>query len=513
MKRLRKKLLKKRKKPNFQRNETSHMDTKQAKSKTNSSSTPNYPPVVAVLGHVDHGKTTLLDAIRKTSIAAGEKGGITQKIGASSVEFLHEGQRRAITFIDTPGHEAFTKMRGRGANASDLGLLIVSAVDGVKPQTRESIKALQESQIPFIVVLTKADLPTKNIEKTRQELLKENITLEGYGGDVPVIEVSAKTNKNVKELLDLILLMFDVHKKAQEKSGFRAVVIEAKLDLRAGSKATVIIKNGTIKARDDLQINGQVFKVRTLLDTHGKPVQSATIGDAVEILGFSKVPEVGAIITDIVSGVSAAAPGEVQKLTRDLVYAKKEKVLGLSAILVADSQGSLEAIVNSLPKEIHVVAKKTGEVTEADILLAKSTGGIVLAFNTKIKSDVANFASIEKVLARNYEVIYELLDELKDALEGKLLSQIEQIYGRAKVLAKFPFEKTFAFGIAIVEGRIARGDRLRVMRGEEEIGETTITSLRVGKNSTSKVEKGNEAGIVLPGGLDIQVGDMILSHS
>ncbi len=485
---------------------------KNAQTKTNDTNLIP-PPVVAVLGHVDHGKTTLLDAIRKTSVADKEKGGITQKVGASSVEIVHDGAKRSITFIDTPGHEAFTKMRGRGANASDMGLLIVSAVDGVKPQTKESIKALQDSKIPFIVVLTKSDLPTKNVEKTKQELLKENIMLEGYGGDVPVIEVSARTNENIKELLDLILLMSDMHKKDHEEKGVRAIVIEAKMDTRSGSKAAVIIKNGTINVRDELKVDGKVFKVRTLFDTYGKSIQSATVGDAVEILGFEKVPEVGAIIVDTATEVATVEPVK-EVLKREMVYMKKEEHKGLSVVLVADSQGSLEAIVNSLPSGISIVAKKTGEVTEADILLAKSTGSILLAFNVKIKPEIANFAFIEKVLARSYEIIYELLDEITDALEGKLLSQIEQVYGRAKILARFPFEKTFAFGISVTEGRIARGDRIRILRGEEEVvGETTIASLRIGKESTSKVEKGNEAGIILSAGLDIKVGDMILSHS
>lgn len=242
----------------------------------------HFPPVVAVLGHVDHGKTTLLDAIRKTSIAEREKGGITQKIGASSVEIVHEGQKRKITFIDTPGHEAFSKMRGRGAQAADIGLLIVSLADSVKPQTRESISILKDTDTPFIVVLTKADLPDLIPEKSKKDLAKEGVMLEGYGGDVPVIEVSGKTGSNIKELLDLILLMFDLHKKpdydkeVSEKASLQAIVIEAKLDPRAGSKATIVVKNGKLQARDNLKTDGQVFKVRMLLDDQGKTVSVAS---------------------------------------------------------------------------------------------------------------------------------------------------------------------------------------------------------------------------------------------
>lgn len=478
-----------------------------------------FPPVVAVLGHVDHGKTTLLDAIRKTSIVDREKGGITQKIGASSIEFEDNGEKKRITFIDTPGHEAFSKMRGRGAQAADICLLIVSAGDGVKPQTRESIKALRDSQTPFIVVLTKSDLPTKNPEKVKQELLKEDIQLEGYGGDVPVIEVSARTNQNIKELLDLIYLMFDMHKspdyaeKFSSSAPLQAIVIEAKLDNRSGPKATVVVKNGSMKARDELQVDGSIFKVRTLMTDTGTPVESVTVGDAVEVLGFESVPNVGSIITHK-SELAVAPESAIQKpLKREMVYFREEEHKGLSVILVADTQGSLEAIVNAIPEDIKLVAKKTGEVSEADILLAKSTGSLVLSFNTKLKPNVTKLAFIEKILLRNYEIIYELLDEIKDAQEGKLLSQMEQIYGHAKVLAKFPFDKTFAFGVSIVEGRMARGDHVRVLRNDEVIGECVVHSLRVGKNPTSKVESGNEAGAVLTPLLDIRVGDVILSHS
>lgn len=485
------------------------------------SETTHFPPVVAVLGHVDHGKTTLLDAIRKTSLVLAEKGGITQTIGASSVEISHEGEKRRITFIDTPGHEAFTKMRGRGAQAADIALLIVSASEGIKPQTKESIQALRETQTPFIVVLTKVDLPTKNPEKVKQELRKEEIQFEGDGGDTPVIEVSAKTNQNIKELLDLILLMFDMHKTPEygknvsTTAPLQAIVIEAKLDNKSGPKATIVIKNGNIKARDDLQVDGQFFKVRMLFNDLGKPVQSATVGDAVEILGFSKVPNVGSIINHKEHQLPMVAPESIVAipLKKELIYRKEEKARGISIVLVADTQGSLEAIVNSLPEDIALVEKKTGDVSEADVLLAKSTESILLSFNTRVKPNVTKLAYTEKVLLRNYELIYELLDEIKDALEGKLLSQMEQVYGRAKVQGKFPFEKGFAFGVKVIEGRIARGDRVRVLRNDDVLGECTINSLRVGKDPISKVEKEHEAGIILTPVLDILVGDVLLSHS
>lgn len=490
-------------------------------SQTNADDVTSFPPVVAVLGHVDHGKTTLLDAIRKTSLADREKGGITQAIGASSITFLHEGQQRSITFIDTPGHEAFGQMRGRGAQAADIALLIVSVVDGVKPQTRESIKVLQESKTPFIVVLTKSDLPNKNIEKTKQEILRENIQLEGYGGDTPVIEVSAKTRHNIQELLDLILLLFVMHKTpAYEKeisstAPLQAIVIESKLDTKAGPKATIVVKNGSMTVREEYQVNGEIFKVRSLINDLGQQLKTVSVGEAVVVFGFQKVPLVGSLLTQ---GDHAEAEKEPtlpdQQLQRDMIYHKKDKTEGLSVVLIADTQGSLEAIENALPEGIKVLTQKTGDVTEADILHAKSTGSIVISFGIKVKPEIERFAFTEKVLVRNYDIIYELLDELSDALEGKLLSQMEQVYGQAKVLAKFPFEKTFAFGVSVEDGRIARGDKIRIQRGEEEIvGECTIQSLRIGKNSTSKVEKGHEAGIILNPELDIHVGDVLISHS
>lgn len=481
------------------------------------STSVSYPPVVAVLGHVDHGKTTLLDTIRSTSIADREHGGITQKIGASSIEISHEGKTRKITFIDTPGHEAFAKMRGRGAQAADIGLLIVSSVDGVMPQTRESIAVLKESGIPIIVVLTKSDLPTKNPEKVKGQVLREGIMLEGMGGEVPVIEVAAKTKQNIKELLDLILLVQELH--ASDHAGdensispenpLKAIVIESHLDQKAGPRATLIIKDGTINARQELFNEDGMSKARSVINEDGKMIQSASIGDAVEVLGFIKVPQVGAIISD--AKVIPSVPMDSSEKVV-LEYSPDANKDELPIILLADSEGSLEAITNALPEKVNILEQKTGEMTESDVMHAKSTGALVIGFNSKIRPDVAKLARTEKVLMKNYTIIYELLDELADVIEGKRLAQIEEIYGTAKILASFPFEKTIVLGISVTDGRVARGDKVRIIRGEEVIGEAQITSLRIGKNVLSKVEKGHEAGVVISPMLDFIVGDMLLSH-
>ena len=509
------------------------------------------PPVVAVLGHVDHGKTSLLDAIRKTNIVAKEHGGITQGIGASSVG--------GITFIDTPGHEAFTLMRGRGTQAADIGLLVVSSVDGVMPQTQESIEILKKAQIPFIVVLTKSDLLEKNPpaggeEKVKGQLGKEGVMLEGYGGDVPVISVSSKTNTNIKELLELISLVFEMKQKPVLDNKLKAIVIESALDQKSGPKATIVVKSGVLKVRDEIECDGIKARARTIIDDKGKHLNQAGVGQAVEILGFEKVPKVGGIVTKkgetltaqgpVVGFPPASAPSiseessagsvravgspssdttlrvnspapfrsgqEAMPMPEDFLTEKEAPTL--SIVLCADNQGSLEAIVRSLPKEINIALQKTGEITTTDILLAKSINAIVLGFNTRIKPEIMKFAVQEKILAKNYKIIYELIAEVKDVLEGKQLALVEEVYGKAKILASFPFEKTKVLGIKVLEGRVARGDKVRLIRKEEIIGESTIISVRTGKDIVSKIEEGQEGGVITSPFLDFTIGDMLICH-
>ncbi len=481
----------------------------------------NFPPVVSVLGHVDHGKTTLLDAIRKSNIANREHGGITQKIGASTVEIVHDGEKRLITFIDTPGHEAFSSMRSRGARVADIGILVIAANDGVMPQTKESIQLLKNAQIPFIVAFTKSDLPEAQVEKVKQQLLKEDIIVDSMGGEVPSLEVSAKSGHNIKELLDLILLVFEMNYTLERETGnvasnkpLEAVVIESRLDPKSGARATIVIKNGTLSVKDmvvakSTTTSGQATgKVRSLVTDTGAMVQSATIGDAVEVLGFEEVPPVGSIVRK--QGEAAVGLVEAPHVTK---AKKAEEESLLSLILVADTQGSLEAILYSLPEGVNVILSKTGDVSEADVLMAKSVGAIILTFNLKLKPDLQKFALTEKVLLKNYTIIYELLDELRDVMEGKALAGMEQLYGAARILATFPFEKTQVLGVKVLEGRIAKGDKIRIMRDDIVIGESSIVSLRQGKNPTSKVEKNQEAGILISPFLDFSVGDVILSHS
>ncbi len=475
-----------------------------------------YPPVVAVVGHVDHGKTTLLDAIRKTNVAAREHGGITQKIGASSIEVIHEGQRQYITFIDTPGHQAFSSMRGRGVAAADIGLLVISSVDGVMPQTVESIELLKASKVPFIVVFTKSDDPKKLVDKAIQQLLKQDVLLENYGGDVPFIEVSAKENKNIDKLLDLILLVYEVKRHANfypftEDGEFMGIVIESKLDQKSGPKATVIVKNGRLKFRDEIYTGSAKGKVRSLISTSGKTVDVASVGEAVEVLGFETVPPVGQTVTNTPKTIKLSYKEEISNLPLSPFEKKDEHML--SVVLCADTQGSIEAIIHSIPKNVKFVSVKTGEIEVSDILFAKSINAIVLGFNVKIKPDIQTLAKTEKVLVKTYTVIYEMIDEISDFVQGKLEALQEEILGIGKILASFPFEKTKVCGIQIQEGRIAKGDRIRLVRGEEVIGESKVISIRKGKEQTSKVETNEEAGIILSPFLDFTIGDMLISHS
>ncbi|PIP74705.1 MAG: hypothetical protein CO135_02565 [Candidatus Levybacteria bacterium CG_4_9_14_3_um_filter_35_16] len=499
------------------------MDSKSKKK----SSLSEYPPVVAVLGHVDHGKTSLLDTIRKTNIALREQGGITQKIGASEIEIAHEGKKRKITFIDTPGHEAFANMRGRGVMAADIALLIISSTDGVMPQTKESIGLLKASKIPFIVVLTKSDLADGNAEKVKQQLLKEEITLEAYGGDVPVIEVSAKVNHNIKELLDLILLVYDINYDKfpfSAKNPLEAMVIESRLDQKSGPKATVIIKNGVLRVREEIFADNIKAKIKSLINDKGQQLKEATVGQAVEVLGFENVPKVGGVVKSKADEVQKEQV-QIQPETEETKETEETEVPigpnqeeesqeGMPIFIIrTDTYGSLEAILEALPKELRVASSKPGDIESSDVLFAKSVGAVVLGFNIKIKPEVLKLAATEKILLRNYNLIYEMIDEVKDLLEGKRLSMQEQVYGTAKVLASFPFEKTKVLGILVLDGRIAKGDRVRLIREDETIGESHVLSVRQGKEQTSKVEKGQEAGIVISPLLDFTIGDMLICHN
>lgn len=488
-----------------------------AKQKKDSNISPSFapsrPPVVVVLGHVDHGKTTLLDAIRKTDVATKEYGGITQSIGAYQIAI--EGARgerpaaRKITFIDTPGHEAFSKMRSRGVSAADIAVLVVAANDSVMPQTVESIKIIKEAKIPYIVAINKIDLPEANVDKVISDLGRHEVQLEKYGGEVPWVKVSAKKVEGISELLDLITLVGDVAGISGTTDGpLEAIVIESKLDNRRGPLATVIVKNGTLKLAERVYIEGEESKVRALIDFTGRQTQEALPGDPVEILGLSKVPPIGASISCLQGQTLQTLPGQSVLNRSDQVGGQS-----LSLILKADTLGSLEAITAKVPTNVNLIQSSVGEITEADILLAKSTKAIILGFNVRESTQAQKLAGEEKVLVRTYKIIYELLDELTDAAAGMLEPiEKEEVLGVGKIIAEFPFEKMRISGVKVSDGRLAKGDRLRVTRAEETVGESKIKSVRVGKEELNKVEAGKECGLLLEPQVDFRVGDGIISY-
>lgn len=434
-------------------------------------------PIVVVLGHVDHGKTTLLDAIRATDVASREYGGITQKIGAYQVN--------NITFIDTPGHEAFAKMRSRGASVADIAILVVAANDSVMPQTVESIKIVQEANVPFIVAINKVDLPEANVDKVIQDLLRHNVLVEGYGGQVPYVKISAKKKEGIKELLELIQLLAEVNGVSGDPNApLEATVIESNLDKNRGPVATLIIRNGTLKVGQELTLGQATGKIRALIDYQGKQIKEAGPGTPVEVLGLSKPPIQGEALHQP-SGSSI-----------------------LNLILKADTEGSLEALIAKLPENINLLQASNGDISEADILLAKSTKAIILGFNIKVSSSAENLARSERVLARTYKIIYELLDELNDAAAGLLHPEpAEEILGTGQIIAEFPYENVRVAGVRVTDGRMARGDLVKINDRQSK-----IKGLRIGREEINKVEKGKECGVLLDPQVDFKLEDAIICY-
>lgn len=477
------------------------------------------PPIVAVLGHVDHGKTTLLDYIRKTNIAAREHGGITQKIGAYQIKVKSEKakseEEKIITFIDTPGHEAFSKMRSRGANVADIALLVVAADDSVKPQTIDSIRQIKAANIPMIVVVNKTDLPGANLDKVKQDLAKHEVQVEGFGGDVPIVSISAKTGQNISQLLELISLVAEMRGfTADPNENLQAYVVETRLDRGRGMVATLIIKQGTLKPGMVLFENDkQIVKVRACFDEFGQPVLEALPSRPVEVLGFTQLPEVGAIL----SGKEGAAKALPQVSSNksfeqpDFLKPLTEEVRTLNVIIKAESSGSLEAILTALDNRIKIVTSAVGDITEADILLAKSAGAFVVGFNVKAEKTVEKLAQTEKVVFRIYKIIYELLDELAEVVAGlKEVKAQERELGKGMIIAEFTFSGNRVAGTKVIAGRLAKGDNIKLMRNEEEISRAKIKTLRHGKDDITKAEAGNECGIVFDRKLDFMLGDAII---
>ncbi len=459
------------------------------------------PPIVVVLGHVDHGKTTLLDAIRKTNVASREAGGITQAIGASVVE-TKEGKK--ITFIDTPGHAAFGKMRSRGAKVADIAILVVAQDDGVQPQTKEALQIIKDSELPFVVAGTKADVAGVSPERLQGELEKEEVFFEGRGGQIPFVSVSAKTNTGVTDLIEILVLMSEVAElKGDSAEELEAVVIESGKD-KIGPTASVVVRQGCIKVGETVYVEENECKVRALFDDKGKSIKEVLPGFPAKIFGFTQVPPVGALISQSPHKIIKEAPK-----ARGVFDLRRLKDDEIPLILKAENAGSLEAIINSLPPKIVVVDSGVGDVTSSDVINAKTGNAYIFAFESKIPMDVFKLAEAEKVRTERFEIIYELLQRLEEILkEGK-----KQILGRAEILASFPFDHKKVAGCKVTFGRIAKGDSLVLSRDEKEIGKAKAISLRKQKLEVTSVGPAEEFGVILDPQLDFQVHDVLLSVS
>lgn len=481
------------------------------------------PPIVAVLGHVDHGKTSLLDQIRKSHVAAGEHGGITQHIGAYQIEFQPNvgngghATPRLLTFIDTPGHEAFKAMRSRGANVADIALLIVAADDSVKPQTVESIAMIQNAAIPFIVVVNKIDLPTANKEKVWKDLARHSIQVEGFGGSVPTVAVSAKTGSGIPDLLEMILLVGDMQGLSGSTNDTPSgVVIETRKDVGKGLISTIIVKSGIFR-RGMVLYDGQlnVGKIRAMFGDNGKPVIEALPGMPIEVLGFNELPEIGMPVTGQPEErkVPTVAVPLRKPIMPSFLSAQPEE-RKLSILLKGDTTGSLEAIRESLHEKVEVVRASVGSVTESDILEAKSSRLAVIGFNVSVPGSVMKMAQEERVVVRTYKIIYELLDELAEvALNLKEITAEEKELGNARIIAEFPFDGQRIAGCTVSSGRLARGDLVRFERTGTEYARAKIKTIRRGKENVDRIPDGNECGVLFDRKVDFSIGDDIIPIS
>ena len=476
----------------------------------NISQVSSRPPVVAVLGHVDHGKTTLLDKIRQTNVVAKEFGGITQHIGAYQIRVKGlKGQGfKKITFIDTPGHAAFSEMRSRGAKVADLAVLVIAADEGVKPQTLESLKYIEQAKIPYLVAINKIDKPNIDLDWVKKDMAKNDISIESHGGKIVSVVTSAKTGKGIDELLEMILLVAEMEGiEGDVKADLEAVVIESKLDSRRGPLATVLVRNGSLKVGDQIEAEGAFAKIKAMFDENRQSVKVAGPSKPVETLGFKIVPSIGSLIKRTEKMVVQ------EEKPRPELAKKGGKEDKLHLVVKADVNGTLEAILAGLPKKVKIIDASVGEVNESDVLLADATGAEIIAFNVKTPGKVKKLAITEKVKISDYQVIYKLFEEIEEKVK-KLAEPFagEEILGRAEVLKEFEIDKKRIAGCQVIEGGIKKTDKLHLQRGEELIGNCRIKSMKTGRTKIERAKAGEEFGAILSPALDFKIGDMLISY-
>ena len=474
------------------------------------------PPIVVILGHVDHGKTTLLDYIRKTNLAAKEAGEITQSIGA--YEVVHHNKK--ITFIDTPGHEAFNKMRERGANVADVAVLVVAADESIKPQTKESIEILNKTKTPFIVAINKIDKPTANINKVINDLMDFNVLLEKYGGNIPWQAISAKTGDGVSELLDLIILMGEMENLTYDpKAAASGVIIESKLDSKRGITVSAILKNGILKNGDLIATDSASGKIKTLENFLGQRVESLSPSAPALILGFETMPEVGeeffAGEIDLVEIQPVKIFERKVEQTENFVSPEDSRNY-LNLILKADTSGSLEALKNvlsSLPlkdKKVKFLEEAVGDINDSDVKLAQATGAIIIGFKTKSQKTAQELAKIHSIKIINSEIIYEIGKILEESLaEEKSQKTIAEL----EVLAVFNQKtKKQIIGGKVTTGVFKNRSRIKIMRNSEEIGWGKVINLQSQKQDVEEVRSGNECGLLIESDTKISIGDHLIQE-
>jgi translation initiation factor IF-2 len=483
------------------------------------------PPVVTIMGHVDHGKTRLLDAIRQTNVMASEAGGITQHIGAYQIEV----NGKKVTFLDTPGHEAFTAMRARGAQVTDIAVLVVAADDGVMPQTLEAMNHAKAAGVPIIVAINKIDKDGANPDLVKQQLATNGLLVEDWGGDTIAVPVSAKEKKGISDLLENILLVAEMEElKANPNKPATGVVVEAKLDKSRGPLATVLVQNGTLKPGDILVVGNTWGKIKAMFNDKGKQIRKAEPAAPAEILGLSEVAQAGDafnVVADeaqaraIIQKRQQKAPSEAKGLRLDTFYDEisKGKVKELNIILKTDVQGSVEPIRNSLERlstqevQVRIIHSSTGNITEGDVMLALASEGLIIGFNTNVDTGARRLGDTKGVDIRVYDVIYSLIDDVEKALKGMLEPIIvEVVEGRAEIRAVFPAGKgAKVAGSYVTDGKISRNLPVRVIRKGKILSDTSVISLRRFKDDVKEVAAGFECGIGLKDFNDFQPGDIL----
>ena len=488
------------------------------------------PPVITILGHVDHGKTSLLDYIRQSAVVEKEAGGITQHIGAYQV--VHEGQ--PITFLDTPGHAAFTAIRSRGARVTDIAVLVVAADDGIMPQTDEAIDHARAADVPIVIAINKMDLPTAQPDVVKRQLSERNLLVEEWGGEVIAVPVSAQTGDGIDDLLENLSVLSEILElKANPDRAAAGVIVEATLDRRRGPSATVLIQAGTLRVGDYIVAGTAWGRVRAIANEQGKSIDSITPGSPGVVTGLNAVPEAGDILSVVTSERSArqmagrrehrSSTGNLETvLTLDSVVKQIDAgdVKELVLVLKADVQGSVEAAVQSIEElsegdvKARVIHSGSGAVSDSDVQLAAASGGIVLAFNVGFEVGAERTAERLGVEIREYQIIYRLLEDVEAALQGLLEPEYEEVVvGRAEIREIFPGRRGVRIaGCRVLDGRIVRQGNIRVMRDDEVVRETQIGSLRHFRDEVNQATAGTECGIVLDGFNDFEEGDLIVAY-